>query len=100
MVLWYEIWIHAHIFFHTGPGELKLGLDVNRITGMSLYRPAQEDLTVSLADNLIRPEMPDQVSQFLQKAAAKPMVRRFEFASMQGMSFFVWLMVGFADDVC
>jgi hypothetical protein len=52
---------------------------------MSLFRPAQQDLTVSLADNLIRPEMPDQVSEFLQKATAKPMVRRFEFASMQGM---------------
>lgn len=85
MALWYEIWIHAHISSFAGPGELKLGLDVNRITGMSLYRPAQQDLTVSLADNLIRPEMPDQVSEFLQKATAKPMVRRFEFASMQGM---------------
>lgn len=70
---------------YTGPGELKLGLDVNRLTGMSLYRPAQQDLTVSLADNLIRPEMPDQVMGFMQKATAKPMVRRFDFASMQGM---------------
>jgi hypothetical protein len=70
---------------YTGPGELKLGLDVNRLTGMSLYRPAQQDLTVSLADNLIRPEMPDQVAEFMQKATAKPMVRRFDFASMQGM---------------
>lgn len=73
---------------------------MNRITGMSLYRPAQQDLTVSLADNLVRPEMPDQVSQFLQKATAKPMIRRFEFASMQGMSFFVWVDFWFfADDV-
>ena len=52
---------------------------------MSLYRPAQQDLTVSLADNLVRPEMPDQVAEFMQKATAKPMVRRFDFASMQGM---------------
>lgn len=61
-------------------------MDVNRKTGMSLYRPAQQDLTVSLADNLIRPELPEQLSDFLQKVTAKPMVRRFDFGSMQGMS--------------
>lgn len=69
-----------------GPGELKIALDVNRKTGLSLFRPAQQDLTVSLADNLIRPEMPDQVADFLQKVTAKAMVRRLDFASMQGMS--------------
>lgn len=64
---------------------MKIALDVNRKTGMSLYRPAQQDLTVSLADNLIRPEMSNQVADFLQKVTAKPMVRRLDFASMQGM---------------
>lgn len=84
----------------TGPGELKLGLDVNRITGMSLFRPAQQDLTVSLADNLIRPELPDQISEFLQRATAKAMVRRFEFASMQGILIFsLPFEVQFADDI-
>lgn len=68
-----------------GPGELKIALDVNRKTGMSMYRPPQQDLTVSLADNLVRPEMPDQVANFLQKATANPMVRRLDFASMKGM---------------
>lgn len=65
---------------------MKIALDVNRKTGMSLYRPVQQDLTVSLADNLIRPEMSEQVADFLQKMAAKPMVRRLDFASMEGMS--------------
>lgn len=65
---------------------MKIGLEVNRKTGMSLFRPAQQDLTVSLADNLIRPEMPDQVADFLQKVTAKPMIRRLDFASMEGMS--------------
>ena len=69
---------------YVGPGELKIALDVGRKTGLSLFRPAQQDLTVSLADNLIRPEMSNQVSEFLQRMTTTPMVRRFDFASMQG----------------
>ena len=69
----------------TGPGELKIALDVGRKTGLSLFRPAQQDLTVSLADNLIRPEMSEQVTDLLQRVTAKPMVRRFDFKSLQGM---------------
>lgn len=68
-----------------GPGELKLGLDVNKPTSLSLYRPPQRDLTVSVAENLVRPEMPDTLTSFLQTVKAKPMIRRFEFASLQGM---------------
>lgn len=68
-----------------GPGELKLGLDVNNRTGLSLYRPAQQDLTLSVAENLVRPEMPGSLSDFLQAAMVKPMIRRFDFASLSGM---------------
>lgn len=68
-----------------GPGELKLGLDVNNRTGLSLYRPGQQDLTVSVAENLVRPEMPATLSDFLQTAMVKPMIRRFDFHSLQGM---------------
>lgn len=52
---------------------------------MSLYRPAQQDLTVSLADNLIPQEMPDQIADFLEKVTAKPIIRRFDFATPKGM---------------
>ena len=67
-----------------GPGELKLGLDVNNRTGLSLYRPGQKDWTVSVAENLVLPEMPDKITDFLKIATAKPMIRRFDFASVQG----------------
>lgn len=72
---------------------MKIGLDVSRKTGMSLFRPAQQDMTISLADNLVRPEMSDQVADLLQKITAKPMVRRLDFGSMQGMSccVYVWM---------
>ncbi|KAJ5180905.1 hypothetical protein N7492_004115 [Penicillium capsulatum] len=78
-----------------GPGELKIGLDVSRKTGMSLFRPAQQDLTVSLADNLIPPEMPEQVTDFLQKATAKPMIRRLDFGTMQDLHAFEEAVTGF-----
>ncbi|KAJ5631848.1 uncharacterized protein N7484_011948 [Penicillium longicatenatum] len=78
-----------------GPGELKIGLDVNRKTGMSLFRPAQQDLTVSLADNLIKPELPGQVAGFLDKVTTTPMVRRLEFASMNDLHSFEEAVTGF-----
>jgi hypothetical protein len=70
----------------SGPGELKLGLDANNRTVLSLYRPAQQDLTVSIAENLVPAEVPDQIANFMQVAMVKPMVRRFDFASLRGIS--------------
>ena len=77
---------HSTDRVYAGPGELRIGLDVNRKTGMSMFRSAQQDLTVSLADNLISPDMPEKMADFLQKAAAGPMIRRLDFGSMHGTS--------------
>lgn len=65
---------------------MKIGLDVQSKTSMSLFRSAQQDMTLSLADNLIRPELAGQLTGFLEKITAKPMIRRLEFPTMQGMS--------------
>ncbi|KAJ5273797.1 hypothetical protein N7478_008922 [Penicillium angulare] len=78
-----------------GPGELKVGLDVNRKTSMSLFRPAQQDLTVSLADNLVQSEMPEQMTEFLEKVTAKPMVRRIDFATIKDLHAFEESVTGF-----
>ncbi|KAL4930483.1 uncharacterized protein BDV17DRAFT_280744 [Aspergillus undulatus] len=78
-----------------GPGELKLGLDVNNRTGLSLYRPAQQDLTVSAAENLILPEVQDGLADFLQVAMVKPMVRRFDFMTLKGLHEFEKAVTGF-----
>lgn len=67
---------------------MKIGLDVQSKTSMSLFRSAQQDMTLSLADNLIRPELAGQLTGFLEKITAKPMIRRLEFPTMQGMSTF------------
>ncbi|PWY78080.1 hypothetical protein BO94DRAFT_185373 [Aspergillus sclerotioniger CBS 115572] len=78
-----------------GPGELRLGLDINNRTGLSLYRPGQKDLTVSVAENLILPEMPDKLTDFLQTAMAKPMIRRFDFGSVQDLHIFERAVTGY-----
>ncbi|KAF4266155.1 hypothetical protein CNMCM8812_001445 [Aspergillus fumigatus] len=78
-----------------GPGELKMGLDVNNRTGFSLYRPAQQDLTVSIAENLVPAEVPDKIANFMQIAMVKPMVRRFEFASLKDLHTFQAAVTGF-----
>lgn len=54
------------------------------MTGLSLYRPGQQDLTVSVAENLIKKEMPERLTAFIQKAKVTPMIRRFDFASVEG----------------
>ncbi|KAJ5496218.1 Cys/Met metabolism pyridoxal phosphate-dependent enzyme [Penicillium fimorum] len=78
-----------------GPGELKIGLDVQNKTSMSLFRSAQQDLTLSLADNLIRPELAGQLTGFLEKLTAKPMIRRLDFPTMQDLHAFEAAVTGF-----
>ncbi|KAF3018301.1 hypothetical protein E8E15_004891 [Penicillium rubens] len=78
-----------------GPGELKIGLDVQSKTSMSLFRSAQQDLTLSLADNLVRPELPGQLTGFLEKITAKPMIRRLDFPTMEDLHAFEAAVTGF-----
>ncbi|KAE8353860.1 hypothetical protein BDV28DRAFT_99329 [Aspergillus coremiiformis] len=78
-----------------GPGELTLGLDINNRTGLSLYRPGQEDLTVAIAENLTNAEMPDRLADFIQIAMVKSMVRRFDFATVKDLHKFQAAVTGF-----
>lgn len=77
-----------------GPGELKLGLDANKKTGLSLYRPGQEDLTVAVAENLVNKDTPGQLTGFIQKAKVTPMIRKFEFSSSEGEHGSIFVYVG------
>ena len=70
---------------YIGPGELKVGLDVDNKTGLTLYRPAQEDMTVSVAANLVKGELlPGRLAELVQKVKVMPLVRSFDFSSMEG----------------
>ena len=78
-----------------GPGELKLGLDVDKMTGLSLYRPAQEDMTVSVAANLVKSDLPDQLTELVQRIKVTPMVRRFDFVNVEDLHIFEAAVTGF-----
>jgi hypothetical protein len=64
---------------------MKIGLDTTINTVLYMFRTSQEDLTISIADNLVKKELPDRLTQFLQAIKSKPMIRRYEFASEQSM---------------
>ncbi|KAH8429108.1 uncharacterized protein LDX57_006778 [Aspergillus melleus] len=88
-------WGSATDRINLAPGELKLGLDINNRTGLSLFRPGQQDLTLSLADNLTSPDMPDSLATFMQLATTKPTVRRFDFATVKDLHAFQEAVTGF-----
>lgn len=62
---------------------MKIRLDPNFDTAFYMYRAQQEDMTVSIAENLVEKELPDRLTQFLESAKTKPMVRRYEFSSLE-----------------
>jgi hypothetical protein len=63
---------------------MKIGLDVNKNTVFYMLRSGQEDLTVTVAENMVRKELPDRLTEFLQTAKTTPMIRRYDFASLKG----------------
>jgi hypothetical protein len=55
---------------------------------MSILRPPQEDLTISIAENLVPKELPDTMTDFLKAAKSTPIVRKYNFASLSGWNAF------------
>ncbi|KAK2744919.1 hypothetical protein FQN55_006481 [Onygenales sp. PD_40] len=78
-----------------GPGEMKIGLDVNIPTGMSIMRPGQLDLGVSVAENLVPKEMGDNMLSFMKTARTTPIIRRYNFSSVQDLHRFQQAVTGF-----
>ncbi|CRG91567.1 Protein stoned-B [Talaromyces islandicus] len=78
-----------------GPGEMKIGLDTNFDTALYMYRAQQEDMTVSIAENLVEKELPDRLTQFLEAAKTKPMIRRYEFSSLETLHAFQEIITGY-----
>ncbi|PGH14538.1 hypothetical protein AJ80_05858 [Polytolypa hystricis UAMH7299] len=78
-----------------GPGELKLSLDANIPAGISLIRSPQEDLTVSVAENLVPKEHAEKMAAFLTTARSTPIIRRFNFVSVSDLHKFQRAITGF-----
>ncbi|EAS33428.3 uncharacterized protein CIMG_04452 [Coccidioides immitis RS] len=78
-----------------GPGDLRIGLDVNVQTAMTVYRPPQNDLAIAVAENLVPKELPDELASLLKTASSKSLVRRYNFASVQALHTFQQAITGF-----
>ena len=67
------------------PGELRMSLDIVNTTMVKLYRPAQNNLLVSFADNLVPKEEVEGIYQTVQAVAVSPTARIYKFPTLSGM---------------
>lgn len=88
--------IYAYILIRSpGPGELKIALDPNSQTTFSIYRRGQSNLTISVASNLVSPEVQQGVFHFLRMVPVTPTSRRLQFVSLQELHRFQYEITGF-----
>ncbi|PGH11176.1 hypothetical protein AJ79_05018 [Helicocarpus griseus UAMH5409] len=78
-------WGSATDRINIGPGELKIALDVNMPTAMSILRPPQQDLGISVAENLVPKETAGNMTQLLRAAQTTPVIRRYIFSALQDL---------------
>ncbi|OJD16040.1 hypothetical protein AJ78_03753 [Emergomyces pasteurianus Ep9510] len=81
-------WGSATDRINIGPGELKIALDVSIPTLMSILRPPQLDLGISVAENLVPKETPGDMARLLKTAQTATIVRRYNFSSLQALHTF------------
>ena len=67
----------------TGLGELQVSLGSKDVSIIKLFRPAQDNLLLSFADNLFPKEEAPGLEQTLQITRATPTARVYKFASLQ-----------------
>lgn len=67
-----------------GPGDLKISLDINVPTTLSVIRSPQDDLSVAVAENMVPKEVPAQMKELLTVSKMKPIIRKYNFATLQG----------------
>ena len=70
----------------SGPGELKLSLSVHVPTQVKILRPAQEDLTVCMVENLLPKGLPEDLKELLREVAISETIRSYNFHSSEGIA--------------
>ncbi|EFQ99784.1 hypothetical protein MGYG_02797 [Nannizzia gypsea CBS 118893] len=78
-----------------GPGDLKISLDINVPTTLSVMRPPQDDLSVAVAENMVPKEIPAQMKELLTVSKKKPIIRKYNFATLQDLHLFQQGITGF-----
>ncbi|EFE32786.1 uncharacterized protein ARB_00244 [Trichophyton benhamiae CBS 112371] len=78
-----------------GPGDLKISLDINVPTTLSVIRPPQDDLSVAVAENMVPKDVPAQMKELLTVSKTRPIIRKYNFATLQDMHHFQQGITGF-----
>ena len=67
-----------------GPGELQIGLNVKEQTTLKILRPPQEDMTLSLVDNMVPKEVQEAVAGLFRLLTTTFTTRIYTFPSLNG----------------
>jgi hypothetical protein len=63
---------------------MQIRLDVGRIPELKVYRPPQEDMTISIAESEVKSDVPERLDALLQAISVSNTVRTFSFTSLEG----------------
>ncbi|KAK2743897.1 hypothetical protein FQN57_004520 [Myotisia sp. PD_48] len=78
-----------------GPGDLKIGFDINNPTAINVTRPAHNDLGIAVAENLIPSDVPSKMKNLLNISRLRPIIRHYDFASIPELHKFQQAVTGF-----
>lgn len=80
---------------NVGPGELQLNLGVENLNEIKLLRAAQQDMTWSFADSVLREADLSSLSQTLHTMGMSASVRTYHFRSLSDLHSFQTMLTGF-----
>lgn len=81
---------------NVGIGEIRIGLDPDDTASIKLYRPAQNNLTISFLETSVRSKDVAQLSEALAAIAERPTYRIYKFLSLPVLHDFQGLATGHA----
>ena len=79
----------------SGPGELQLNLSVENLNEIKLLRAAQQDMTWTFADGVLREADMSSLSHMLHSMGVSPSIRTYHFRSLSDLHSFQAMLTGF-----
>ncbi|KAI9800502.1 MAG: hypothetical protein M1825_004050 [Sarcosagium campestre] len=67
-----------------GPGQLQIRLGAGSSPELKVLRIPQDDLTISVAEGQVSPDVPDALNELLRVASTSETVRKFGFHTLKG----------------
>lgn len=80
---------------NAGPGELQLNLSLENLNEIKLLRAAQQDMTWSFADGVLRDAELSSLCHMLHLIGTSPSVRTYHFRSLSDVHSFQAMLTGF-----